>query len=61
MKLAKIVYDIGHVNLEDSKPQRQRQIYGSNLCGKSQNTPPLAAVMNGNRGFGGEAPIKFFR
>jgi hypothetical protein len=30
------------------------------LCGKSQNTAPLAAVMNGKRGFGGRAPMMLF-
>jgi hypothetical protein len=30
------------------------------LCGNSQNTAPLAAVMNDERGLGGEAHIKLF-
>ena len=30
------------------------------LCGKSQNTAPLAAVMNGKQGFGGATPMMLF-
>jgi hypothetical protein len=33
---------------------------GGFLCGKSQNTAPLAAVMNGKQGFGGATPMMLF-